>query len=243
MNYRITLAYDGTDFAGWQLQTGQPTIQGELERALEKIEGAPVTVHAAGRTDAGVHAEGQVASFRLLRERRARELQRALNGNLPEAIRVMEASAASDDFHARKSAAAKTYRYQIYLGHVLPPFLLRYAWRFPYELDLERLSRDSQAFLGEHDFSAFTVSTCETKTKIRTVNEIRVDHDGRLMKIFFRGDGFLRYQVRTMVGALVEVNRGRLRAGSIERLLTSGDRSLAGASAPARGLTLMKVEY
>jgi tRNA pseudouridine38-40 synthase len=243
MNYRITLAYDGTDYAGWQMQLGQPTLQAAVEKALETIEGAPVTTYAAGRTDAGVHAEGQVISCRLSRSREGWAVRRALNGNLPETIRVLEASPVPDDFHARRCATAKTYRYQLYLGDIMPPFLTRYAWLFPYRLDLERLAEDSRGLLGEHDFSAFTVSSCQTRTRVRTVTEIRMERDGQTLKLFFTGNGFLRYQVRTMVGALVDVNRGRLKGGSIEALLEGGNRSMAGVSAPARGLTLMKVEY
>jgi len=247
MKYRITLAYDGADYFGWQLQLNQPTIQGVLNAALEKFEGAPVTTHAAGRTDAGVHAEGQVVSFslsgRLSREWEGGELRRALNGNLPPEIRVLDAAPADEEFHARSDAKGKTYRYQVYLAEVMNPFLVRYAWHHPYPIDVERLAEESKALLGAHDFTAFTVADCETKTFTRTITEIRVDREGDLLKLFFTGDGFLRYQVRTMVGALIESNRGRLKAGSISELIESKDRTRTGAPAPARGLTLMKVEY
>lgn len=243
MKYRITLAYDGADYFGWQRQLDQPTIQGVVEAALEKLEGAPVTTHAAGRTDAGVHAEGQVVSFRLSREWEGWELRRALNGNLPLDIRALDAAPAGEDFHARFDAMSKTYRYQVYLADVMTPFLVRYAWHYPYPPDIERLSEESKALLGAHDFTAFTVADCETKTFTRTITEIGVEREGDLLKLFFTGAGFLRYQVRTMVGALIESNRGRLKAGSIPELLKSRDRSLAGAPAPARGLTLVKVEY
>jgi tRNA pseudouridine38-40 synthase len=243
MKYRITLAYDGADYFGWQRQLDQPTIQGAVEAALEKLEGAPVTTHAAGRTDAGVHAEGQVISFRLSREWEGRELRRALNGNLPQDIRALDATPADEDFHARFDAKGKTYRYQVYLAEVMSPFLVRYAWHYPYLLDIERLAEESKALLGRHDFTAFTVADCETKTFTRTITKIRVERESDLLKLFFTGEGFLRYQVRTMVGALIESNRGRLKAGSIPELIESRDRSLAGAPAPARGLTLVKVEY
>jgi len=247
MKYRITLAYDGADYFGWQTQLNQPTIQGVLNAALEKFEGAPVTTHAAGRTDAGVHAEGQVVSFnlsgRLSREWEGGELRRALNGNLPPDIRVIAAAPADEGFHARLDAKGKTYRYQAYLAEVMNPFLVRYAWHYPYPLDVERLAEESKALLGARDFTAFTVADCEAKTFTRTITEIRVEHEGDLLKLFFTGDGFLRYQVRTMVGALVESNRGWLKAGSISELIESRNRALIGAPAPARGLTLMKVEY
>jgi tRNA pseudouridine38-40 synthase len=243
MKFRITLAYDGADYFGWQIQAGQPTIQLVLNGALEKLEGAPVTTHAAGRTDAGVHAEGQVVSFRLSRGWEGGDLRRALNGNLPTDIRVIDAAPVDEEFHARFDAKGKTYRYQICLAEVMSPFLIRYAWHYPYALDVERLSEEGMALLGKRDFTAFTVAECEAKTFTRTITEVGVEREGDLLKLFFTGDGFLRYQVRTMVACMIESNRGRLRAGSIPELIESKDRALAGAPAPARGLTLMKVEY
>jgi len=243
MKYRITLAYDGVDYFGWQIQVGQPTIQGVLNGALEKLEGAPVTTHAAGRTDAGVHAEGQVVSFSLSGDWEGGDLRRAINGNLPPDIRVIDAMTVDEEFHARFDAKGKTYRYQIYLAEVMSPFLIRYAWHYPYALDVKRLAEEGMAFVGMRDFTAFTVADCDAKTFTRTITEVAVEREGALLKLFFTGDGFLRYQVRTMVAALVESNRGRLKAGSISELIERKERALAGAPAPARGLTLMKVEY
>jgi len=243
MKYRITLAYDGADYFGWQTQASQPTIQGVLNGALEKLEGAPVTTHAAGRTDAGVHAEGQVVSFSLSCDWEGGDLRRAINGNLPYDIRIIDAVTVDEGFHARFDAKGKTYRYQIYLAEVMSPFLMRYAWHYPYALDVERLAGEGLALVGERDFTAFTVADCDAKTFTRTITEVAVAREGALLKLFFTGDGFLRYQVRTMVAALVESNRGRLKAGSISELIERKERALAGAPAPARGLTLMKVEY
>jgi tRNA pseudouridine38-40 synthase len=243
MKYRITLAYDGADYFGWQMQAGQPTIQEVLNGALEKLEGALVSTHAAGRTDAGVHAEGQVVSFNLSREWEGEDLRRALNGNLPPDIRVLEAAPADEGFNARFDAKSKTYRYQIYLAEVMSPFLIRYAWHHPYQLDVKRLAEEGRAFVGEHDFTAFTVADCEAKTFTRTITEVGVEREGDLLMLFFTGAGFLRYQVRTMVAALIESNRGRLKARSISELIESKDRALIRAPAPARGLTLMKVRY
>ncbi|MEO6726727.1 MAG: tRNA pseudouridine(38-40) synthase TruA, partial [Blastocatellia bacterium] len=243
MNYRITLAYDGTNYSGWQLQVIQPTLQGALEAALKRLEGAPVTTFAAGRTDLGVHAEGQVVSFRLTKEWSDKGLQRALNGNLPLDIRVTEASRVADNFHARASARSKLYRYRIFTGEVMNPLWARYAWHYPYPLDIEKLIEDSQILVGMNNFTAFTVSDCTTRTRVRTVTEVSIERDGQLLTLFFGGDGFLRYQVRTMVAALVEVNRGRSRAGSMAELIERRDRKLIGSSAPALGLTLLKVEY
>jgi tRNA pseudouridine38-40 synthase len=243
MNYRITLAYDGTDYSGWQMQLGQPTIQAVLGEALQKLAGAPVVTHGAGRTDAGAHAEGQVVSLRLSKVWESVNLRRALNGNLPPDIRVLEAAAAPESFHARFDAKGKTYRYQIYTAEVMNPLLQRFAWHYPYALDAERLRAEGQALLGTHDFTAFTVSACEAQTRVRTLTEFRVEREQELWKLTFSGDGFLRYQVRTMVSALLAANRGRLQAASIAALLASRARNLAGAPAPAKGLTLVKVEY
>ncbi len=243
MRYRITLAYDGTDYFGWQMQASHPTIQSILTMALERIEGRRIVTHAAGRTDAGVHAEGQVVSFDLDREWDGIELRRALNGNLPQDIRVIDAATADDDFHARVYAVGKTYSYRINTGEVSNPFLRRYVWDFRHKLDLEKLQVDLNCLCGTHDFIVFTVADSETKTSVRTIREARLENEGELLTIYFSGTGFLRYQVRTMIAALVELNRGRLKAGSVEELISSGDRSLVGAPAPAKGLTLMKVEY
>ncbi|MBS1786127.1 MAG: tRNA pseudouridine(38-40) synthase TruA [Acidobacteria bacterium] len=247
MNYRITLAYDGTEYCGWQIQVGQPTIQSVLNTALEKLEGAPVTTYAAGRTDAGVHAEGQVVSFRLTKEWNGVSLRNALNGNLPPDIRVLDATIAAENFHARFDAKGKTYRYRVFAAEVMNPLWARYAWHYPYRLDLEKLIADAQEFLGTHDFTAFTVVGCEAKTHVRTVTNVQIERDEEMLTLYFSGDGFLRYQVRTMVAALVEVNRGRQpkcpKALSIAKLIESRDRALIGAPAPAQGLTLLKVEY
>lgn len=247
MKYRITLAYDGGDYYGWQMQAGQPTIQSVLNGALERMEGSPVTTHGAGRTDAGVHAEGQVVSFELSREWAwewgGRDLLRAINGNLPSDIRVIEAVPVDEKFHARFDAKSKTYRYQIHMAEVMSPFLVRYAWHYPFSLDVERLVEESEELIGTRDFRAFTVTDCDAKTFMRTVAGISVERESDLLKLYFTGDGFLRYQVRTMVAALVESNRGRLKAGSVSELIESKNRALAGAPAPARGLTLMKVGY
>lgn len=243
MNYRITLAYDGTDYHGWQWQANYRTVQGVLEEALQTLAGKPITAHGAGRTDAGVHAEGQVVSFQLEKAWEGTTLRRALNANLPTDVQVMRVEPVADDFHARIHARAKTYRYQLYCDDVMHPLWTRYAWHFPYALDAAGLRADASTLLGKHDFTAFTVTSCETRTRTRTLTDFRLEIEDKLWRFWFSGDGFLRYQVRTIIGALVAANRGRLPAGSITHLLASGDRKLAGAAAPAHGLTLVKVEY
>ena len=241
MNYKVTIAYDGTDYYGWQIQLGKPTIQELISRALAVIEGAPVTLHGAGRTDSGVHAEGQVGSFKLSKEWNPLVLRRALNGNLPPDIRVLEAETVGEDFHARASALRKTYRYQIYHAEVMLPPLVRFAQHYAYALDYERMVADAAALVGTHDFQAFTVSDIETKTTVRTLLDIHIRRDGSLWQLFFTGDGFLRYQVRTMVAALIEANREQ--PGTVRELIASRDRRRIGRAAPAKGLTLMTVEY
>lgn len=241
MNYRAIIAYDGTEYFGWQIQANHRTVQAELSSALAKLEGASVIVHGAGRTDTGVHAEGQVASFRLTREWQAMDLQRAINGNLPQDIRVMAVESVDDEFHARYSARGKTYRYQLCNAEVMSPLIARYTWHYPYALNIEKLTLDSEVLVGTHDFSAFTVASCVSESKVRTITNVRVEADQAMITFYFAGEGFLRYQVRTMVSCLLGVNRGRL--GSIPEIIKSRNRQLLGSPAPAKGLTLMSVEY
>ena len=242
MNYKIRIAYDGTNYQGWQMQGERPTIQLALSEALAKLAGAPVVVHGAGRTDSGVHAEGQVASFRLSKEWTGAALRKAINGNLPPDIRVLQAEQVGDEFHARFSAKGKTYCYQLYTAEVMNPMLIRFAWHYSYTLDLERLTRDGQALLGTYDFTVFTVAACETQTNLRTITGFRVAEHNSMLQLYFTGEGFLRYQVRTMVMALLEMNRGRL-ALTMPELIASQQRALIRGAAPAHGLTLVAVEY
>lgn len=242
MNYKIIVAYDGTDYQGWQMQGAIPTIQLALSRALATLEGAPVIVHGAGRTDSGVHAEGQVASFHLTKEWSGRALRQALNGNLPDDIRVLAAEPVSEKFHPRASAKSKTYRYQLYNADVMNPLLARYAWHYHHALNLAKLQQDGEALLGTHDFTVFTVTDCETKTRVRTITAFQIVQQAALLQLYFTGNGFLRYQVRTMVAALLEMNRGRLTM-TMPELLRSQRRAVIRGTAPAKGLTLVSVEY
>ncbi|HWS99971.1 MAG TPA: tRNA pseudouridine(38-40) synthase TruA [Pyrinomonadaceae bacterium] len=249
MNYRLTLQYDGTDFHGWQVQSGERTVQGELARVLALLEGDEVIVHGAGRTDAGVHAEEQVASVRLRREMEPGRLRAALNGNLARDVRVVEASVAAEDFHARYSARGKTYVYRISNAPVMSPFLARYALHEARPLDTERMRRAARLFLGEHDWTAFSAAQSEARTRVRTVTELEVKETagargrGRLIEIEASADGFLRYMVRSIAGTLHAAGRGETDEETIGRAINIGDRSLAGATAPAHGLTLMRVHY
>jgi tRNA pseudouridine38-40 synthase len=250
MNYRLTIQYDGTDFAGWQVQArGERTVQGELERVLSLLDGRAVAVHGAGRTDAGVHAEAQVASFRLEREFAPDKLRDALNGNLTPDLRVIEAGRAAEGFHARFSARGKTYVYRIFNERFDSPFLSRYAHREGRPLDLGRMRRCAPLFLGTHDWTAFSAAQSDVRDRVRTVTRLDVSERrsergrGRLVEITAGADGFLRFMVRSIAGTLIASGRGEAGEDTIRRALATGDRKLAAATAPALGLTLVGVHY
>ena len=243
LNYKITIQYDGTNYHGWQMQPSDRTIQGELTRALSLLDHRHVTVHGAGRTDAGVHAEGQVASFLLKRDCEPRYLRDAINGNLDRDIRVVDVETVAESFNARFSARLKTYRYQIWNGPVASPFFHRYAYHHRNDLDLEEMRRAASALVGTHDFSAFTVQDCEVEDRVRALKCLDVQRKENRIIVLAAADGFRRYMVRTIVGTLIEAGSGRRAAESIARVLESRDRRNAGAKAPACGLTLMRVDY
>ena len=264
---KLTLAYDGTAYRGWQRQAWGVSIQGLLEERLGRIEGAPVTVHGAGRTDAGVHALGQVASAVLTTALDTGTLRRALNATLPPDVRVVSVDDAPEGFHARFSAIGKTYEYWIFEGGVQPPFARAWSWHRPYGLDLAAMDQAARALAGTHDFSVFQSTGTDVKSSVRTVTHasVRVEpvHAGpvglanrapggaleaadagdRFIVIRLEADGFLRHMVRAITGTLVEIGEARRAAGSIPALLASRDRAAAGATAPALGLVLVRVAY
>jgi tRNA pseudouridine38-40 synthase len=243
-NLKITLAYDGTDFCGWQIQPAQPTIQGVLEAVLTKIEGSAVKVHGSGRTDAGVHALGQVASFHLANPIPTENLRKAMNHLLPEAVRVLRIEEAAADFHARHSARAKTYEYRIWREEICPPLVSRYVFPFPYPLDEERMRQAAPRFCGTRDFRSLAANDGElAASTVRTVFSSTIERQGEQLNYQVRGSGFLYHMVRNAVGTLIEVGRGNLAPEDIDHLLEAKDRSAAGATAPARGLFLVEVEY
>ena len=242
-NYRITIQYDGTNYHGWQIQAKGRTVQGELRRALSILDHRPVTVYGAGRTDAGVHAEGQVANFFVERDFDLRELRDAINGNLDRDIRVLEVMPASDSFNARHSAKQKTYQYRIWTGDVISPFAFRFVHHCRAGLDVREMGRASEALVGAHDFSAFTVANSEAEEHIRTLIGVDIEETANEISIIVSADGFLRYMVRTIVGTLIEVGRGKRMATSVASTLESRDRANAGPSAPTNGLTLVRVDY
>lgn len=241
---KLVIQYDGSDFVGWQRQGKGESVQGLIEHALATIDGAPVTLHGAGRTDAGVHAMGQVASARMRSAIEDWQLVRALNAHLPESIRITELTTVPDEFHARFSATAKTYAYRIWNGRTVPPFIRQYAWHVIEPLDIGKMQQASQAIPGTHDFAAFRSARSMNHTTVREITTASWRREDEATLVFeIDGKGFLRYMVRSLVGTLVEIGRGRRPAEDLARLLAVPDRSQAGRTAPARGLFLMKVEY
>jgi tRNA pseudouridine38-40 synthase len=249
MNYRLILQYDGTDFHGWQMQDDLRTVQGELARVLSLLDSREVIVHGSGRTDAGVHAEGQVASVELQREMTPQKLRAAINGNLPNDVRVLFVDSAPGDFHARYSARSKTYIYRVVHGHVMSPFWSRYALQEARPLDLDRMRSCAKQFLGEHDWTAFSAAQSDAESRVRNVTQLVItdgwDARGRchLIEFTVTANGFLRYMVRSIVGTLLSVGQGEIDEETVARAIREGDRNLVGATAPACGLTLKSVHY
>ncbi|MDE3148788.1 MAG: tRNA pseudouridine(38-40) synthase TruA [Acidobacteriota bacterium] len=263
--WKLTLAYDGTDYHGWQVQPGKATIQGELRAALGRITGETPLPQGSGRTDAGVHALAQVASFALRAPIPAENLQRALNRTLPAAIRVLEAKTAASTFHARHSAVAKTYEYRVFREAICAPFLARYVLACPWAMDVDALDQAARLFEGEHDFLSFAATDPDLRSResvpgleadeafdgpkgtVRTVFssawEQRQTEGGELLVYRIRGNGFLHHMVRNLVGTMLEAGRGRLGLEELRGILAARSRSAAGPTAPARGLFLHSVEY
>jgi tRNA pseudouridine38-40 synthase len=245
-NFRLTLSYDGTDFVGWQRQAQGVSIQGLLEDALAVLEGAPVTVFGAGRTDAGVHALGQVASVALTRSIDAATLRRAVNASLPASLRVLDACEVPDGFHARFSATSKSYRYRIWNAEVLSPFECRFVWHIPSpSLDAEAMGEAAARLKGRHDFSAFQAAGADTRTTERELfkSSVSLGDAAGLITLELTGSGFLRHMVRSLAGTLVEIGRRRHPATWIDEVLASKSRASAGPTAPAAGLFLVRVGY
>jgi len=259
-NWKLTLTYDGTAYAGWQVQPGLPTIQGELQSAIGRILGrawgeTPLP-QGSGRTDAGVHALGQVASVALEAPIPAENLQRALNRTLPAAIRVLAVEPVAAEFHARHSAVAKTYEYRIFRGSLCSPFLAQYVHPCKWSLDLPLLHEAAAQVVGEHDFTSLAATDAELSARL--ANDLELAAPSNIRTIFssdwaeipgevlvyrVRGNGFLHHMVRNLVGTMLEIARGQFPAGSMAAILEARARSAAGPTAPARGLFLHSVEY
>ena len=244
-NFRLQLEYDGSDFDGWQVQTtGRRTVQGALEAAIAQVTGQSVRVIGAGRTDAGVHAQGQVVSTKIETAMTAEAFQRALNGTLPADVAIVAAKVVSDDFHARYSARGKLYCYQIWNGPSRSPLRATRTMSVARDLDLNAMSKAAEFFVGHHDFAALQGAGSEIENTTRTLKRLEIERRPP-GEIFFwvEGDGFLRHMVRNLVGTLLEVGFGRRSPESITELLATGDRRRAGPTVPAVGLTLVEVFY
>jgi tRNA pseudouridine38-40 synthase len=241
----LTLAYVGTRYAGWQVQPGRPTIQGILEERLARMLDETVTLFGAGRTDAGVHALGQVASFATRRPIPLHGLRRGLNARLPEDIRVMRADEAKASFHARSDARGKDYRYRFALAEVVSPFDAPFVWPVRGRPDLGAMRRAARGFEGRHDFTSLAPADCELEDRVRTLGPIAVEEEkaGSGILLSVRGDGFLRHMIRTLAGTVLEAGLGKRDPDSIPAVLRARDRRAAGVRAPARGLTLVRVLY
>jgi len=242
-NVKVTIQYDGTAYHGWQMQANGRTIQGELTRAISLLDQRHVTVYGAGRTDAGVHAEGQVASFLLERAFEPSRLRDAINANLDRDIRIIGVEFVPDSFNARHSAREKTYRYRIWTGDVVSPFHFRYCYHHRGPLDLDAMRRAASFLPGRHDFSAFTILNSEFDHHVRNLKRLDFEAEGPILSIHFTADAFLRYMVRTIAGTLIDVGRGKISPEFMGEILGGRDRSRAGPTAPASGLTLVRVDY
>jgi tRNA pseudouridine38-40 synthase len=239
----MKVAFDGTAYHGWQIQHGATTIQGMLSEVIEKITGEKTTVTGSGRTDAGVHARGLVANFFTSSFIEPARFARALNSILPRDVRILSSRAAPETFHARKSALSKSYRYQMYLRSILPPHLLREYLHYPYRIDFPKMEAAAKCFLGERDFASFTKANHEYLSTVRRIYRCELKKRGRRMHLTVVGNGFMRHMVRNMAGTLLEVGRGSISLEDFKALFDKRDRTLAGFTAPAHGLVLLKVNY
>jgi tRNA pseudouridine38-40 synthase len=248
-NLKLTLAYDGYDFAGWQVQPDRPTIQGTLVSAIEQLTGEKTLPQGSGRTDAGVHALAQVASVTLESPIPSANLRKALNDVLPPSIRILSVEEVAADFHARKSAQAKTYRYRIYRPEICPPFLARYVCHHPYPLQEDRMIAAAGAVGGEHDFTSFAAVDPEARREgletnnVRTIYSSEWKRENEELIYTVRGSGFLHHMVRNLAGTFLMIGKGSLSVEDLRRILELRDRSAAAATAPASGLYLVGVEY
>ncbi|HEX8960937.1 MAG TPA: tRNA pseudouridine(38-40) synthase TruA [Geobacteraceae bacterium] len=242
-NIKLIIEYDGTNYAGWQVQPNGLAIQQVMEDALARILGAPARLHSSGRTDAGVHARGMVAAFRTDRDIPLRAFSDGLNSLLPPDIAVKDATEASPEFHPRFDATGKRYRYTVYNGGRRSPLARLYAWHLRGELNMAAMEEGARHFIGEHDFAAFRTAGCAAKTTVRRIDAIALRREGDFIYLDVTGSGFLRNMVRIMAGTLVEVGQGRRSPGVVAALL-SGDAGVSpGATAPPHGLCLMEVFY
>ena len=242
-NYKLTLAYDGTRLFGWEHQPDRDTVQGKLESVLERLQGRPVDVIGAGRTDAGVHARAMVANAALDVKESPEEIRDYCNRYLPDAIAVREVKPCAPRFHARYNALGKTYRYTCFDGPVKPVFDRKYVTRLDFSPDVDKMRRAAEILKGEHDFRSFCGNPRMKKSTVRLVDSITIERRKDRIIFTFHGTGFLQNMVRILVGTLLEVGRGRWEPEYVREILDGQDRRLAGPTAPPEGLCLMKVDY
>jgi len=243
MVLKLTLEYDGTNYSGWQLQPRHDSVQGRIEAALARIFAEPVRVFGSGRTDAGVHARGQVASISIPRPFDADELQRALNSILPADIVVHDITAAPDGFDPRRAARSRLYEYRVLNREIASAFEYRYSWLVRAQLDIAAMNCAARMFVGEHDFAAFRSLGTEVRTTVRRVTSSEWTSDGEVLIYRVEANSFLRHMVRAMVAAMVDVGRGKLTADKVATILAGRDRQAAPANAPPGGLYLVEVRY
>jgi tRNA pseudouridine38-40 synthase len=243
-NIRLLVQYEGTRYQGWQRQQStENTIQGKLETLLGRMCGEPVELQGSGRTDAGVHALGQVANFHTECDMPVEEMQTYINHYLPEDIAVVEVREAAPRFHSRLNACGKHYEYRVINSDIPDVFRRRYALEVPEQLDVKAMERAAALLLGEHDFQSFTSARKGKKSTVRRIDEIRITRDGNLLCFSFKGDGFLYHMIRILMGTLLEVGMGRRSPESMEAILESRNREQAGMLVPAKGLTLVEVYF
>jgi tRNA pseudouridine38-40 synthase len=244
---KLTIAYDGTNYAGWQVQKSGVAVQEVIEKALKNIFALDLRLHGSSRTDAGVHARALIAHFDIPRAKFKmvpRKLSLALNAHLPEDIRIMSAARVTSDFHARFNASGKQYRYFIYNHAAMDPLLRAQAWHVPQPLDFVKMREAARAFIGKHDFEAFAANRgYKMETTVRTVTRCEIRRSGSLFKVIIEGDGFLYKMCRGIVGTLAQVGQNKFAPAEIAKILAAKDRRAAGMSAPAHGLVLWKVFY
>jgi len=252
-NIKLILGFDGMAYHGWQIQADQPSVQGALSAAIKRITGETPSLTGSGRTDAGTHARGLVANFLTHSQIAPRRMIQALNSSLPRDIRVLSARRVPLQFHARRDARSKVYRYQIYLGKVLPPHLAREHFHYPYPIDLEKMQEAARLFEGEHDFASFAAKCGQggssqadraiPRNTVRRILACNLKQRGNRLLLTVEGNGFLQHMVRNMAGTLLEIGGGRITPDQLEKLFESRDRRKAGFAAPAHGLILLKVRY
>ena len=242
-NFKLTVAYDGTRYHGWEHKEGRDTVQGKLTQVLRHLSSEPVHVIGAGRTDAGVHAKGMVANVFLVCGNTAEEIKDYVNQYLPEDIVVRNVQEVGERFHARYNATGKTYRYALYNGAEKPLFDRKYVWKIDGRLDVDRMKNAAKILMGTHDFAGFCKNPQKRKSTVRTVDRIEIVKKGDYVTLTFHGDGFLHHMVRIMTGTLVEVGLSKRTPEQVQRALEEKDRQLAGVTAPAQGLCLMQTDY